>query len=501
MLKRRREKEKPIRLRIELKNFGPISQGEIALKPLTLFVGPNNSGKSYAAMLIHSIFESYTPILERGMPLFALRHHLVKNLRMYIFSDVLLVLQKQINELAEKHELVISKEIVEKLVNKLSEDIYEKRLSAEIVRSFACPLHELVRVGENLFEIKIYVNSYSTCLKSKKDKLKVETYPQLTIDSIRIKLGEHSEPRFKVTEKNKEVLIELGKQWVKFRDKEIMSLELVDVISNICWDELLQNVAMPCYYLPAARSGILQGHKLLAASIVRRAPYAGIEPIEIPKFSGVVSDFISSVLELSEEKGPFYTLAQDFEKELIKGEILVRTSGEHPYPEIKYNFHKTEISLHRASSTVSELAPLFLYLKYNIKPGSILIIEEPEAHLHPGNQRILAKFLIKLIRRGVNVTITTHSGYLLEQLSNFILLSRVKSEEREKRYKYNKEDFLNPDEVAAYVFKYDSNSGGHKITGVEINKEDGISDEEFLKINEAIYEETLKLRKGLSSIV
>jgi predicted ATPase len=255
---------------------------------------------------------------------------------------------------------------------------------------------------------------------------------------------------------------------------------------------------MPCLYLPAARSGILQGHRALAASIVKKAPLAGIESLEIPKFSGVVSDFISSVITLPEEKGPFYRLAQEFEKELIKGEIVVKTLGEYLYPEIKYKFQDTEIPLHRSSSTVSELAPLFLYLKYNVRPGSILIIEEPEAHLHPENQRILAKFLVKLLRKSVNIIITTHSEYLLEQLSSFILLSKVEPQKRVERYKYSKEDFLKPDEIASYVFDYDKKSGGHKITKVEITEEDGISQEEFLKIHEALYEESIKLQRDLN---
>jgi predicted ATPase len=39
-------------LEVEVENFGPISSGRVRLKPLTIFIGPNNSGKSYTAMLI-----------------------------------------------------------------------------------------------------------------------------------------------------------------------------------------------------------------------------------------------------------------------------------------------------------------------------------------------------------------------------------------------------------------------------------------------------------------
>jgi len=51
---------KKIGLNIEIKDFGPIIEGKI---PLTVFAGPNNSGKSYVAMLIHSIYETYAPTI------------------------------------------------------------------------------------------------------------------------------------------------------------------------------------------------------------------------------------------------------------------------------------------------------------------------------------------------------------------------------------------------------------------------------------------------------
>ena len=36
-------------LKLAVKNFGPIREGEVEFKPLTVFIGPNNSGKSYMA--------------------------------------------------------------------------------------------------------------------------------------------------------------------------------------------------------------------------------------------------------------------------------------------------------------------------------------------------------------------------------------------------------------------------------------------------------------------
>lgn len=490
------KKRRKIDLKIEVRDFGPISGGKISFKPLTLFIGPNNSGKSYIAMLVHSIYESFTPplLFLRGLPYFIGEHFFEERFDISSFLKEFPDVKRQIDDLKAEKELEIPKQVIEKVTNVIFADIYEKRLSNEVVRSYACLLRDLTRIGKKSFALKIDFNSYSTCLIYQKDKLKIKKVPQLNI-KIKIKAIESPRPSINIDENGEEILIKIG----GLMKKRFMPNQLMAIIFDVCVSKILGIVAMPCYYLPAARSGILQGHKALAASIVKKAPYVGIERLEIPKFSGVVSDFISSVLTLPDERGPFYQLAKTFEEELVKGEIVVRTLDEYRYPEIKYKFQDTEIPLHRASSTVSELAPLFLYLKYSIERGSILIIEEPEAHLHPGNQRILAKALVALVRKGVNIIITTHSEYLLEQLNNFILLSKVDPQKRIERYKYSQEDFLNPDEIAPHVFEYDRESAGHKITEVEITDEDGISQDEFVKIHEALYEETIKIRRDLSA--
>jgi Uncharacterized conserved protein len=48
-----------LNLKVKVKNFGPVSKGEVIIKPLTIFIGPNNSGKSYISTLIHSIIKNF----------------------------------------------------------------------------------------------------------------------------------------------------------------------------------------------------------------------------------------------------------------------------------------------------------------------------------------------------------------------------------------------------------------------------------------------------------
>ena len=42
-------------LEIEVTDFGPIAKAKLDLRPLTVFVGPSNTGKSYLAMLIYAL--------------------------------------------------------------------------------------------------------------------------------------------------------------------------------------------------------------------------------------------------------------------------------------------------------------------------------------------------------------------------------------------------------------------------------------------------------------
>jgi predicted ATPase len=46
-------------------------------------------------------------------------------------------------------------------------------------------------------------------------------------------------------------------------------------------------------------------------------------------------------------------------------------------------------------------------------PGSILLIENPEAHLHPSGQSLMGAFLAKTAANGVQVVVESHSDHIL----------------------------------------------------------------------------------------
>ena len=450
------------RSKIMIENFGPIIKGEIELNPLTIFIGPNNSGKSYTATLIHSL---YTSFYRLGSPYmyYALDHE-TREKPIEIGGPF-----KREEDILEKGEEWISEHKEE--IIRTAKEIMTEEIKKEIESSYSSKIDNLVRIGEKTFRIEMNQNSNMFVIENSKDNLKVVKSPPVEVPDIRT------------------IAKAVGGYG---KTVHSLSFRLADVLI-VLFRETFREFSRPTHYLPASRSGILQTYKALMSGVIESIPYMGLERLNMPRLSKIVSNLVSTIIDMPSGEGPLFRLACELEEEILSGNIVMEGIGRYRYLEIKYEYMDTLIPLQRASSTVSELAPLVLYLKYVIKPGDTLIIEEPESHLHPQNQSILAKYFVKLIKKDVNLIITTHSEFLLEKLSNFIMLSSV--DEQKRIEKYRCKEFLQPGEISVYLFKPDQ-KGGNTIEEVEITKE-GISQEEFLRVHESLYDETYKLRMDI----
>lgn len=50
------------KVEIAVKNFGPIAEANIDLRPLTVFVGPSNTGKTYFATLVYALHGAFNDL-------------------------------------------------------------------------------------------------------------------------------------------------------------------------------------------------------------------------------------------------------------------------------------------------------------------------------------------------------------------------------------------------------------------------------------------------------
>jgi len=109
------------------------------------------------------------------------------------------------------------------------------------------------------------------------------------------------------------------------------------------------------------------------------------------------------------------------------------------------------IDLINASAMVSELSAIYL-LSGALKEGWYLIMEEPEAHVHPKGQMGIARFMAMLARLGVNVMATTHSDIIALKLAQMVGLAGLTPEEKE-RLGYTKDEYLTKEELSLYLME------------------------------------------------
>ena len=151
------------------------------------------------------------------------------------------------------------------------------------------------------------------------------------------------------------------------------------------------------------------------------------------------------------------------------------------------------LPLHIASSSARGLSDLYFYLRHVAEKNQLVIIDEPESHLDTANQIQLARLLARMAQSNLKVLITTHSDYIIKEINNLIMLSRLKKQKKVvKDLGYKKDDFIEPDAIRAYVAEGDS------LTKCEID-EFGIDmpvfDETIDKINRTSNELASRLIK------
>ncbi len=120
-----------------------------------------------------------------------------------------------------------------------------------------------------------------------------------------------------------------------------------------------------------------------------------------------------------------------------------------------------------------------------------MIIEEPESHLHPEAQRGIAKTIVRLVRSGVRVVVTTHSDYFLEQLGNHVRLSKLTKAKRDK-FPDSQNLFLEENEIGAYVFNQQK-KGGTVVERLNFDPESGLSPDDHNKVSSNLYNETIEI--------
>ncbi|MCB1144528.1 MAG: DUF3696 domain-containing protein [Leptospiraceae bacterium] len=105
------------------------------------------------------------------------------------------------------------------------------------------------------------------------------------------------------------------------------------------------------------------------------------------------------------------------------------------------------------------ILPVILAL-LTTKVGGIVIIENPESHLHPAGQSKMAELIARCAASGVQVFVETHSDHII----NGVMVEVSKYYKERQKEKTNKMIGISSDDVAIYFF---SRKEGNNFSDVE----------------------------------
>ena len=409
-------------VKIAVKNLGPVKQAEIELKPLTIFIGPNNTGKSYLAYTIYALARNSVDQLKWRAELDKVLNNMWKSRQKAARLDIKLFF-KMLQE--EK----------KKVRNRLVSDFYKAMFGVsfkqsgkekvEIDAEIEDPVNEAA-LKETEFDSSFFFESATISYS----KLKGDSFVSLTVKGRK--------PRRKITY-----------EWE------------LDQFARILKDALLSQVRK-VVLLPAERQ------------IRRELVYIGLHDTK-PIFLDALEDlknFLSRCRFKSRNSSPFEPEIAYIEEMIYRGGRLEQTGIAEEFS-FRVSDRLPAIDLVATGSGVLSTAPLVILLKRLLVPGDMVILDEPEANLYPEAQVFMANALCMLVNRGLRVLITTHSPYILSQIDNLILAEQKARNERIRellqQYRIPEQALIHADKVAVYVF----NTDGSVKSGVS----EGIIDE------------------------
>ena len=477
---------------LDVENFGPIAEAKnIEFKPMTVFVGPSNTGKSYLAILLHSFHQQTN-----------------ETVRAYNDSPFPLPLPRTSSSVERIQTLVDDI----RRFDKNSDPIFS-------TESFNNSTHiSFDHLSDSSIELlDSYYTFFTFDLRNQFNKSIKEYFEVNTIDALKLSTASLFQKfNFEITDQRGQFVIGIDNPSPINSTIDYLDItnglrfafnyppsgadETISGFAQFQLHEALINYAASHYedipdsfYFPTGRTGILNSHRVLTSQMMENAPRYGIAPRVHAIYHRLAREFLQLLIDLKpiprrvavpNDSHPYHDgngraniieIASMIETSLLSGQVNV-TLPEIGLPNFEYKRDGHIVPIFRASSMVTELVPIVLFLQNYVKTGDLLIIDEPEAHLHPEAQQQMAAALAFMVRSGLRVLITTHSHYMVEQLSAFVNASKLDEPTRKRALSVggalgNEDIYLNEEETAVYSFQLSPVHGGSVVKEICLGEE------------------------------
>lgn len=384
-------------MELTLENIGIIKKANITIDGLTVIAGYNDTGKSTIGKVLFSIIKSISRYKE----------------------DLEEDKEKNIKQLVDKIYFILRRKINFNEDTKIKDMFYPISFMEDIIKSNIEAINKRIDFIDNkniriiydiLQELKIIVGQ---------DDNKNETIKRAF---KKILFSEFSGELVNKHKKNNE----LSHINIKEFENEILNID----ISNI--NEIDFQLNDELYFND---STLIETPMILNfnESIKNSKSYFEIRDkndrlnlMGMPNISFHIKDIDSKLKEsiYNDEEFLNNELSQKI-SEIVNGEMKF-VSKEKEFIYIKKDGKRYK-SINTASGIKSFGILQMLFNSGFIDERSIIIIDEPEVHLHPQWQLKYAELIVLLVKNNINIVVTTHSPYMIEALELFSQKEKISS--------------------------------------------------------------------------
>jgi predicted ATPase len=444
-------------MKIKVKQLGILREAEWELGNLTIVCGANNTGKTYATYALYGFLKIWKHMMDIALDEIVISDLCDKGLARIDLAAIWRNKSHIIDEACLKYSNVLFKILASS----------EERMRGA---SFSITTN-----GSNDWTVKKFT----------------KTLENKSFGSIKFVKEENSNTLEVVILKEGDKITEIPTEFIK------------DIVKDQIEDILFQKLFPEVFIASAERTGAaiflkeldFARNRILDELSTEKPlnPYSYLDKVyttyAMPVKDNV--DFIRQLDDVSKHESDILKNNPDILDnfaDIIGGQYKVSKNSVYFVP---HKMSTTKLTMNESSSAVRSLLDIGFYIRHSVKAGDLLMIDEPELNLHPGNQRRIARLFARLVNAGVKVFITTHSDYIIKELNILILLHAKKGRFAKliDEYKYTESELLDYKSVKVYEAGHSlhkaegatRSSSINTFTQADINPEYGIELKSFDK--------------------
>lgn len=363
-------------MKLKLRNIGIIQEAEIKIDGITLIAGQNDTGKSTIGKILYALIKGFN----QDISLFQEEKN---RIIAFYYQDILKELKKNWSDDISNYQ---TNEINDEWINEIETLIAGDTTPDEIKK----PILDKIN-----FLKKHYKKEYNTT-KQKEEEL--ENWFKSEIKILNNLFSEQKKPEIIIEDLEGTTNIS---SWYIDNNNYYLNL-----------DNNLDTYYKEAYYI--------ESPFIIDESLQR---YVGKDNFKI--FNRIRQEELAKSLSnpLSSNSLDYSEIYSKITK-IINGEITVDLLNG-----VRYKKNNQDIAIRNTALGIKSFGIIQLLLKNNrLNNRSLLIIDEPEVHLHPTWQVKYAEILVALSKEfDIPMVLTSHSPYFIEALERF-----------SKKYKYEK---------------------------------------------------------------